>query len=520
MKQTLRLALLLLSAALSISTHAQSSRALRAVQKANEAALKSGFDIVLPPLEQVPEQTPLSLKRLAATAAPVTNWGRDLLLPPAVQARLVAECKFPVVVKVTDTAPKWGHQYLQTGQLAGSNYTGEAGTDDVNGHSTHCAGIIGGREVGLAWALVEAGVVKLKPVKVLTNTGSGQFTWVAQAYATELADDKRLLASGTSVVYSGSFGGGTSTVADVDAALKASTDAGVLFLFAAGNSGTEGVGYPGRSQYALAVAALDQAPLQRSSFSSTGPEVWVGAPGRSINSTYKDNTFALLSGTSMATPFVAALTAIAKSKWGPTKLKTEADLKTYLAKIASDLKPDGKDNQTGWGVNYVLAVLDTDPATVGGPVNPPPPPPPPTERQRPERLLSFVTPGGYSIVWNELTGAASAEPAVFSTQNGANAGFEVITIKALTVRVKTTTDAPVEGARTVTATADYFRNRGFMLPAPADFNDAAAWAPYFLEMNASLALKKKWTVTGVTVQDANGNVVDLSESQIRHWAGN
>lgn len=521
MKYIIRLTLALVVAlAFTPQAYAQKRSAVRAVEKANKKALESGFDIVIPPLEQVPESTPLTLDKASRNLAAVTNWGRDLLLPASVQARLVAECKHPVVVKVTDTAPKWGHTYLQDGQLPGTNYTGESGTDDVNGHGTHCAGIVGGREVGLAWPLVQAGLLKLKPIKVLTNAGSGSFAWVSQCYKTELDEDKRLLASGTAVVYSGSFGGGTSNVPDVDAALKASTEAGVLFCFAAGNSGTEGVGYPGRSVYSLAVASLDQQPLQRSSFSSTGPEVWVAEPGRSINSTYKGNTFAVLSGTSMATPFAAALTAIAKSKWGPGKLRTQAELKAYFAKIASDLTPNGKDNQTGYGIAYVLAVLDTDPAKVGGPVNPPPPPPaPPTERQRPERTLTFSPPGGYTLVWQEIPNITDKKAEVVSLENAVQAGAEIATIKSITVDVITKTDANFEGPRTTTEAAKYFVNRGFAIPAPADLWDSAAWAGYFLEMNASLQLKIKWKVVQMVVQDKAGTTLTLSSTDLKHWQG-
>jgi len=304
--------ILLLAASLTISTaDAQIfnpyKRALNKAEKQAGEALKGGADFVIDPIESVPVG---KTDRLSIAAQ--TNWGKDHLLPAALRERMRNECTYKVTVKVADTGHP-DHVALRQGQLAGANYTTDADANDGNGHSTHVLGIIAGDEIGLCDALVDKGLLTHKAVKILSNSGSGSFNWVQAAFAAERADDLVRLNRGEFVVYNGSFGGGSGLVAGVEAELQKSTDAGIVFCFAAGNTGTTGVNYPGNGKYSVACASLDQS-LVRSSYSTMGPEVWAAMPGRGINSTYKGNTWAQLSGTSMATPFLTAATAVGFSK--------------------------------------------------------------------------------------------------------------------------------------------------------------------------------------------------------------
>lgn len=328
------------------------------------AELKAdGWDIILDDLSSVP--TAVSVPGIASQ----TNWGKDLLLPGDLQTRILNECTKRVVVKITDTGGALSHPDLKDGQRPGSTYTGEPTPEDGNGHATHVAGIIAGKDIGLAYGLVKKGLLTFEPVKVLTNAGGGSFTWVAQAYAAERQDDVALRSQGAAVIYSGSFGGGTAIIQTVEDELQKSIQAGAYFIFASGNTGGP-VNYPAMSPLAIACASLDQS-IVASSYSSRGPEVLAGMPGRNINSTYKDGTYAVLSGTSMATPFLSAAAAIALSKWGIALLPTQEALRAYLSKIATDIPPTGKDDATGFGIAYIRSILDTAPT--GG--TPPPPPP-------------------------------------------------------------------------------------------------------------------------------------------------
>lgn len=350
----------------------------------------AGYDIILDDLSSVATAKFDPYKDLKGQEVgkyvTQTNWGKDVLSPADLQTRILNECTKKVVVKITDTAGKLTHPDLQEGQRPGSSYTGEPLPDDGNGHGTHCAGIIAGKDIGLAYGLVKKGLLTFEADKVLTDAGGGSFTWVSQCYAAERADDIALRAQGTAVIYSGSFGGGTSIIPAVEAELQKSIAAGAYFIFAAGNTGGP-VNYPAMSPLAIATASLDQS-IVASSYSSRGPEVLAGMPGRNINSTYKDGTYAVLSGTSMATPFLSAAAAIALSKWGIALLPTQEALRAYLSKIATDIPPPGKDDATGFGIAYIRSILDTQP---GG--TPPPPPPPPVEPAPSIQVQTTVTDG-------------------------------------------------------------------------------------------------------------------------------
>jgi hypothetical protein len=322
--------------------------------KAIKAEKEKGFDIV--PFDgEYPTH-----KRSALTPQSITNWGEQLLLPAAIKARIANECTYTVTVKVMDTGYS-NHSQLN-GQLAPSNYTTDPKpTDSLSGHGTHVTGIIGAKDFGLAAAL--GNKLRIKSVKVLNDQGSGQFAWIANAIRTEDVDNKQRLARNEFVVCNLSLGGGTAVFADVEAALKASTEAGVIYAAASGNDGVEGVIYPARSQYCIAVGAIGT-NQRRASFSNIGIELYLAMPGVGIKSTHLNNTYADLSGTSMATPFTTAAMAIGLSKYGPALANT-AKMRAYMKWIASDiLPPTGFDKDTGFGIAFIKAILDNNPANM------------------------------------------------------------------------------------------------------------------------------------------------------------
>ncbi len=351
--------------------------------KANEAA---GFDFWL----DAGEQVPTFITNSTATLSDQTNWGEQLLISKEVRERIAKECTKPVLVKVGDTGGKQMHNDLQEGQIPGSSYTGEADLLDGNGHGTHCAGIIVGNKFGAVYELIKTGVVKYKPLKFLNNGGAGSFTWAANGILNERAQDLAFINAGGGVVYSNSWGGGTTIVPVLDAELKTSSEKGIFFVFATGNTGGP-VNYPGLSEYVISCASLDQSMVV-SSYSSRGPQVWNAMPGRNINSTYKDNGFAVLSGTSMATPFLTSAVVVALSKWGKAAFPTLQSMKDYLRKCATDIPPAGLDDPSGWGTLFFLNILNTSP---GG--TPPPPPPPPVDPPVAEKITVSTTFGNVAM---------------------------------------------------------------------------------------------------------------------------
>ena len=184
-------------------------------------------------------------------------------------------------------------------------------TNDDNGHGTHVSGTVGAvgnngvGVAGVAWH------VKLMAVKFLDQNGSGTLANAISAieYATRMG----------ARVMNNSWGGGPFSQALYDA-IRAAGDAGVVFVVAAGNDGTDNDQIPEYpASYDLpniiAVAASDSND-QLANFSNFGANsVHLAAPGTHILSTWRTGGYATFSGTSMATPHVTGAVALVLSRF-------------------------------------------------------------------------------------------------------------------------------------------------------------------------------------------------------------
>jgi len=208
-------------------------------------------------------------------------------------------------VAVIDTGIDADHPDLQANLGKGGAAVACSGScstswDDDNGHGTHCAGTVGAASNG-------EGVVGVAPeptlhaVKVLDANGGGSYSDIAAGI--EWTADQGW------EVASLSLGGGYSSV--VDDACQYAYDRGVLLVAAAGNSGpcNDCVGYPAALDTTVAVSATDDND-DLASFSSTGPQVELAAPGADVWSTYPGGDYEQLSGTSMACPHVSGAAAL------------------------------------------------------------------------------------------------------------------------------------------------------------------------------------------------------------------
>lgn len=246
-----------------------------------------------------------------------------------------------VKVAVIDTGIDCSHPDLAGNCFFGAKYVSGGNSDD-HGHGTHVAGIIGARdnEFGVVGVAPEA---MLYAVKVLDKNGSGSLSSVANGIVWAVKNNMQVINM--------SLGGSSGSQALHDA-VKAAWDAGILVVAAAGNSGCcDRVLYPAKYPESIAVAAVDEGDM-RASFSSTGPEVTVAAPGVKILSTVPTGSCALcdhsgyraLSGTSMAAPHVTGAAALLLSRG-----YTAAQAWEQLAGTTRDLGYAGWDTVTGWG---------------------------------------------------------------------------------------------------------------------------------------------------------------------------
>jgi subtilisin len=204
-------------------------------------------------------------------------------------------------VAIVDTGIDDDHPDLAGNLGDGVAYAACSGTDctydwsDDHGHGTHCAGIAGAVDNDRGTIGVAPGVT-LHAVKVLAEDGRGYYSDIAAGI--EWVADNGYDVASLSL-------GGTSSSYTLRDACQYADDNGVLVVAAAGNEGpcSDCVLYPARYDSAVAVSATDSGD-DLASFSSTGPEIELAAPGEYIYSTVPDG-YESWSGTSMACPHVS-----------------------------------------------------------------------------------------------------------------------------------------------------------------------------------------------------------------------
>jgi thermitase len=176
----------------------------------------------------------------------------------------------------------------------------------------------------------------LLAVKVLSNEGSGSYDGVANGII--FAADQ-----GAHVI-SMSLGGPAGSKV-IEEAVQYAQGKGSLVVAAMGNENTESPSYPASAPGVMAVGATTKAD-QRSSFSNFGKHISVSAPGSDILSTVPGGKLDTFSGTSMATPHVAGLAALVKSKFPQANA---AEIRSRIEKSADDLGDAGFDKRFGHG---------------------------------------------------------------------------------------------------------------------------------------------------------------------------
>ncbi|MDN4592862.1 S8 family peptidase [Polycladomyces subterraneus] len=227
------------------------------------------------------------------------QWGPQKVQAPA--AWDITRGSSSVRIAIVDTGVQYNHPDLSGKVVLGHDYVdGDNDPYDGNGHGTHCAGIaaaVTNNGTGIAGMAPNASILA---VRVLDSNGSGTLDAVANGiiYAADNGAKVISLSLGGSV--------GSTTLKN---AVNYAWNKGAVIVAAAGNSGISAPSYPAYYSNAIAVAATTSSDV-KASYSNWGSWVDVAAPGSSIYSTYPTNSYASLSGTSMATPHVAGLAGL------------------------------------------------------------------------------------------------------------------------------------------------------------------------------------------------------------------
>ncbi len=255
-----------------------------------------------PNVESVEQDATVSLNQTSSPQNQAT-WGldridqRDRPLDSQYSFRYTAS---GVTAFVIDTGIRADHVEFTGRVVPGYSAVSDGnGTNDCNGHGTHVSGTIGGSTWGVAKA------VKLVPVRVLDCAGSGSLSGVVAGIDWVAGSTTRPAVANLSL--------GSSKSTTVNAAVAGAYNKGVTMVVAAGNSNADACLYsPSSEPTAITVGATTSSDA-RASYSNYGSCVDVFAPGSSITSAWYTSATATntISGTSMASPHVAGVAALA-----------------------------------------------------------------------------------------------------------------------------------------------------------------------------------------------------------------
>jgi subtilisin family serine protease len=279
---------------------------------------------------------------------------------------------------------------------------GDGTPQDEDGHGTHVAGTVGARGndgagvAGVSWNTT------VLPLRILGPNGEGTVSDAIRAYA--------YAARAGAQVVNLSLGGASGSRAEREAI---ASHGDVLFAVAAGNEGADNDATPTYPcaydvPNVVCVAASDRSD-DLADFSNRGlRSVDLAAPGVAIASTYPGSKWALLDGTSMATPHVAGVAALLLAT---DPAATVADLRSALLAGADRKLALAGTTATGARLNALgaLRALGTAP--------PPPSEPSPrdgsatTTTEPPPTGGTEAQPGGGDAAGDQGTTSGDTAPA-------------------------------------------------------------------------------------------------------------
>lgn len=243
-----------------------------------------------------------------------------------------------IIMAFVDTGVYASHPALAGRLLPGHNvFNGSTDTTDVHGHGTRVAGILA----------AVAPQNSLLPVKAMRDDGTGFLSDVAKGiiYAADAGAHVINLSIGSSV-----------TNITLNQAIEYAWNRNCVLVAGAGNHGTDVPVFPAAHPLVTGVSALntnDQLP----SWASYGDHVDLSAPGQSITTTDQWGGHTAVSGSSFASPIVAAVAGLVLAQ---DRTASNVDVFEILTLTADDLGQEGWDSRYGWGrVNAHDAVAVT-----------------------------------------------------------------------------------------------------------------------------------------------------------------
>jgi|LNFM01.1.fsa_nt_gb subtilisin family serine protease len=325
------------------------------------------------PIKLIKATEATGIDATAAAAAPV--WGIS-----AVKADTSPFGGGGVTVCVLDTGIDAGHVAFQGVNITQMDFS-SSGNGDAQGHGTHCAGTIFGRNVDGKRIGVAPGVTKALIGKVLGNDGRGSSEAMFKGVSWAIENKAHVISMSLGFDFPGYVDNLVQGGARVDVATSLALDgflanvrvfdefmqlnaalgafgSSAIVVAASGNESGRDERPPFRVSTSLPAAATDVisvgaarqhgATYAIASFSNTNADVC--APGVGILSARRGGGLVALDGTSMATPHVAGVVAL----WWQAVLSSSSPktAQTVLARLLATCR------------NNVFST-DTDPIDVG-----------------------------------------------------------------------------------------------------------------------------------------------------------
>lgn len=266
-----------------------------------------------------------------------------------------------VTVGVIDSGINKKHPWFKTRLDRENSINFAADSDDKNayddppnvassGHGTHVSGII---------AKGTPDQVKIIAIRVFDITGSSSIMTITMAV--DYAREKKIPVLNMSLGHPGPT---KKEKAFMNESLQKSLQEGTVMCVASGNEFTDVThSFPASNGITMAIGSMEPkkgtAPEDedyiKSDFSNNGKLLDFVAPGRNIESAHVKNVdgkpddyeyTCIMSGTSMATPYMASEAAMVK--WKHPEYN-QWDVYATFQDYAKDIGPEGKDDDTGYG---------------------------------------------------------------------------------------------------------------------------------------------------------------------------
>lgn len=298
---------------------------------------------------RMPMLEPYTVKRVAAALSETEDYNHRMLGVPEMWKR--TRGKGAKVVVLDTGCPK--HVDLRVAGFR--NFTeDESPYDLVCGHSTHVCGIIAALVNGIGVRGI-APDCELYCGKVLGDDGTGSLSSIAAGIrwaVDEVGADVVNMSLGCPPLNAYS-----PTLAS---ACRHAYKHGCVMCCAAGND-AGAVNAPANLSTTIAVAAVDR-NREKAYFTCHGSEIDFAAGGVDVYSTYLDNRYAELSGTSMATPVITGVVALIVAE-ARARGETITPKQVYekLVSIAVDVDQPGRDEYTGHGIPVFTSQAAVDP---------------------------------------------------------------------------------------------------------------------------------------------------------------